>query len=149
MFVSRANSWISPVTERERASPQINKNYQTGKATLGTKAELLVSLENKNKKSTQSPQNQKSVTWFSLEDTHLHILECQALSAAPSIDRKLGSSTCHHTEDSHNNFHSRIDVQADVVAENSSTSDSASKIWLDKIEKNPPKIRPSNEILRC
>lgn len=94
------------------------------------------------KKSNQNPQNQKSVARFSLQDTHLHILECQVLSATPSIDRKPGSSTCHHTEDPHNSFHSRIYVQVDVVAEkNSRTSDSASTIWLYKTEKTT-KIPP-------
>lgn len=97
-------------------------------------------------------KKKKSLTWFSLRETHLHILECQVFSAAPSVDRKMGSSTCHHAENSHNSFHSRIYVQIDVIAEkNSSRSDTTSTIWLYKIalkKKKTQKTHPSNDVLR-
>lgn len=54
MFASRANSWISPVTEKDR----VLKLTKTTKKlpTLGTKAELLVRLENQKKNQTKTPR---------------------------------------------------------------------------------------------
>lgn len=121
MFASRANSWISPVTEKDRVL-KLTKTTKHDNQHSELKQSCWLGWKTKKKVKPKPPE-------FSLQDTHLHILQCQALSAAPPTDRKPGSSTCHRTEDSHNSFHSRINVQVDVVAEKKlSTSDSTSTI---------------------